>query len=318
MSFSFVEVEVDREDSKKRIDQLISEKTSLSRSRAKTLIEEGRVKVNGEVVKKSSYKVKKGDKITVEIPEPEPLELVAEDIPLDVVYEDKDVIVINKPPGLVVHPAPGHARGTLVNALLYHCKDLQGINGTLRPGIVHRLDKDTAGLIVAAKNEKAQQSLVEQFKNRTIGRFYRALVWGIPKEKKKRIVLPIGRDRFDRKKFSPNTTSPKEAITNYEVVEEFVPYNVAEVVCKLETGRTHQIRVHMSYLGYPLLGDKTYGFKISKVEDEGLKRLLESSKMHMLCAYYLSFKHPSTGKVLVFKVEPPEDYLRVLNYLKSG
>ncbi len=302
-------------DAKKRLDLFVSEVGEISRSQAKHLIEDGCVSVDGRIVKKPSYKVKEGETVAFEIPQPEPLEAKPEEIPLDVVYEDSDVIVVNKPPGLVVHPAPGHPSGTLVNALLYHCKDLQGIGGTIRPGIVHRLDKDTAGLIVVAKNDMAQQSLIEQFKKRSIGRFYRALVQGIPKSKKGRIEVPIGRDRFDRKKFSPNTTSPKEAITNYEVIEEFPSKGIAEIRCKLETGRTHQIRVHMSYLGYPLLGDRTYGYKPSKVGDEKLRELIQNMGMHALCAYYLSFKHPRTGELMEFRVEPPAGYLDVLKYL---
>ncbi len=309
---------VTEEISKERLDVVLSEKAEISRSRAKSLIEEGLVSVNDKVITKPSHKVKIGDVVTYEIPEPEPLEAKPENIPLDIVYEDKDVLVINKPAGLVVHPAPGHESGTLVNAVLYHCKDLQGINGCLRPGIVHRLDKDTAGLLVVAKNDEAQQSLIEQFKNRTVGRFYRALIFGIPEEKKKRIVLPIGRDKFDRKKFSPNTSSPKEAITNYEVIAEFPKHNVAEIRCKLETGRTHQIRVHMSYLGYPLLGDKTYGFKPSRIKDEKLKKLIEEANMHMLCAYYLAFDHPRTGKRMEFEIDLPKGYKSVLNYLKDN
>ena len=310
-------VVVEKEHSKKRLDQFISEVSELSRSQAKGIIEEGLVKVDGKVVKKPSQKVKEGQVVEFEIPEPEPIEVKPENIPLDVVYEDRDVIVINKPAGMVVHPAPGHYSGTLVNALLYHCKDLGGIGGALRPGIVHRIDKDTAGLLVVAKNDLAQQSLIEQFKNRTVGRFYRALIYGIPKKDYNRIVLPIGRDKFDRKKFSPNTTSPKEAITNYWVIEKFPKHNVSEIKCKLETGRTHQIRVHMSNLGHPLLGDRTYGYKPSRIENEKLRELIDEMGMHALCAYYLAFDHPRTGKRMEFEVELPEGYKGALKYLKS-
>jgi len=312
------EVTVESSHHKLRLDQFISAVADISRSQAKELIEEGLVSVNGTTVKKPSFKVKEGQRVSFEIPEPEPLELEPENIPLDVVYEDRDVIVINKPAGLVVHPAPGHTSGTLVNAILYHCKDLQGIGGTLRPGIVHRLDKDTAGLIVVAKNDLAQQSLVEQFKKRTVGRLYRALILGIPKKEHDRIVVPIGRDKFDRKKFSPRTTSPKEAITNYWVVGKFPRHNVSEIRCKLETGRTHQIRVHMSYLGHPLLGDRTYGYKPSRIEDETLRKLIDEMGMHALCAYYLAFDHPRTGKRMEFKVELPPQYRRVLEYLTNS
>ena len=313
-----MEVRVEREKSGKRLDQFLAELSELSRSQAKELIEEGLVKVDGQPVKKPSRKVKEGEVVEFEVPEPQPLELKPQNIPLEVLYEDKDLIVINKPPGLVVHPAPGHYEGTLVNALLYHCKDLSGIGGALRPGIVHRLDKDTAGLIVVAKSELAHQSLVNQFKERKVGRFYRALVCGIPKKEYDRIILPIGRDRFDRKKFSPNTSSPKEAITNYWVVEKFPKFGVSEVKCKLETGRTHQIRVHMSSMGHPLLGDRTYGYRSTKLKDEKLKRLVDEMGMHALCAYYLAFEHPRTGRWLEFEVEPPKGYKKVLEYLKSS
>jgi 23S rRNA pseudouridine1911/1915/1917 synthase len=313
-----MEVRVEREKSGKRLDQFLAELSELSRSQAKELIEEGLVKVDGQPVKKPSRKVKEGEVVEFEVPEPQPLELKPQNIPLEVLYEDKDLIVINKPPGLVVHPAPGHYEGTLVNALLYHCKDLSGIGGALRPGIVHRLDKDTAGLIVVAKSELAHQSLVNQFKERKVGRFYRALVCGIPKKEYDRIVLPIGRDRFDRKKFSPNTSSPKEAITNYWVVEKFPKFGVSEVKCKLETGRTHQIRVHMSSMGHPLLGDKTYGYRSTKLKDEKLRSLVDKMGMHALCAYYLAFEHPRTGRWLEFEVEPPKGYKKVLEYLKSS
>ncbi len=311
-----MEVIVSREKGNKRLDQFISEVSELSRSQAKEIIEKGLVKVNGKEAKKPSQKVKEGQVVSFEVPPPKPIEVKPEDIPLEVVYEDEDVIVINKPAGMVVHPAPGHYTGTLVNALLHHCKDLGGIGGALRPGIVHRLDKETSGLIVVAKNDLAQHSLIEQFKNRSVGRFYRALIVGIPKKERDRIVLPIGRDKFDRKKFSPNTTSPKEAITNYWVLEKFPEDNVSEIKCKLETGRTHQIRVHMSSLGHPLLGDRVYGYKPSKIRDRELRELIDQMGMHALCAYYLAFNHPRSGKRLEFEVELPQGYKRVLNFLR--
>ena len=313
-----MEVKVTQENSKKRLDQFISSASEISRNQAKLLIEDGQVSINGKIVKKPAYKVKEGEIVSFEIPEPVPLEVKPENIPIEIVYEDKDVIVVNKPPNMVVHPAPGHYSGTLVNAILYHCKDLQGINGTLRPGIVHRIDKDTAGLLVIAKNDKAQNHLIEQFKNRTVGRFYRAFIYGIPKKEKDRIVLPIGRDRIDRKKFSPNTTSPKEAITNYEVLKKYEQLNFSDIKCKLETGRTHQIRVHMSNIGHPLLGDELYGFKYSKIKDKTLQNLIKESNMHALCAYYLSFKHPSTEKVMEFEIELPEKMRKILDYANKS
>lgn len=312
------EAVVNTEQSGTRLDQFIASVANVSRSQSRNIVKDGRVSVNGKIIKKPSYRLKEGERIAFEVPKPVPLELQPENIPLDVVYEDMDVVVVNKPAGLVVHPAPGHHSGTLVNALLYHVKNFQGINGTLRPGIIHRLDRDTAGLLVVAKNDVAQQALTEQFKSRTVGRFYRALTFGILPQSYGRIVVPIGRDRFDRKKFSPNTTSPKEAVTNYWVLERFSELNVSDIKCKLETGRTHQIRVHMSNLGHPLLGDKTYGYKSSRIKDVTLRKLVEDMGMHALCAYYLGFKHPRTGRWLEFEVPLPETMKKVINYLSGS
>ncbi len=305
---------VEEKHNKKRLDQFLSIIAEISRNQAKLLIEDGEVSINKEIVTKPSIKVKTGEIIAFEIPEPVPLETKPENIPIEIIYEDKDVIIVNKPAGMVVHPAPGHYTGTLVNAILYHCKDLQGINGTLRPGIVHRIDKDTAGLLVVAKNDNTQNFLIEQFKNRTVGRLYRAFISGIPKKEKERIVLPIGRDRFNRKKISPNTTSPKEAITNYKVIKKYEELNFTDIKCKLETGRTHQIRVHMSSMTHPLLGDETYGFKLSKIKDEKLRKIIKKINMHALCAYYLSFKHPSKEKIVEFEINLPNEMKKVLDY----
>ena len=308
-------MKVPSELSGKRLDVALSEIAKISRSKAKEIIEKGLVKVNGQTVLKPSAKVKEGQELSYTIPEPEPVRAVPEDIPIEIVYEDEHVIVVNKPPGMVVHPSAGHWRGTLVNAILHHCS-LES-KDPIRPGIVHRLDKDTAGLMVVAKTEIAREFLISQFKSRKIERTYRALIMGIPKKLKGRIEVPIGRDRFDRKKFSPNTTSPKQAITNYWVVKTFKKFNISEVYCKLETGRTHQIRVHMSYLGHPVLGDKTYGFKISRIEDKTLRELVENLGMNALCAFRLKFLHPVEKKELMFEVSPPEGYLRVLRYLEE-
>ncbi|WP_456465135.1 RluA family pseudouridine synthase [Desulfurobacterium sp.] len=312
-----MEVKVTNEHNKKRLDVFLSNIADISRNQAKLLIEDGEVSINGKIIKKPSHKVKEGDIVSFEIPEPVPLNVEPENIPVEIVYEDKDVVVLNKPAGMVVHPAPGHYTGTLVNALLYHCKDLQGINGTIRPGIVHRIDKDTAGLLVVAKNDTAQNSLIEQFKKRSVGRFYRAFVHGTVKKDKERIVLPIGRDKFNRKKFSPNTTSPKEAITNYQVINRFEKLNFTDIRCKLETGRTHQIRVHMSYLGHPLLGDEIYGFKLSRIKDETLRKLIKEMNMHALCACYLAFDHPSTKKRMEFEIDLPEGMRKILDYAEK-
>ncbi|WP_456396719.1 RluA family pseudouridine synthase [Desulfurobacterium sp.] len=312
-----MKVKVTNEHNKKRLDVFLSNIADISRNQAKLLIEDGEVSINGKIVKKPSHKVKKGDIVSFEIPKPVPLNVEPENIPIEIVYEDKDVVVVNKPAGMVVHPAPGHYTGTLVNALLYHCKDLQGINGTIRPGIVHRIDKDTAGLLVIAKNDNAQNNLIEQFKKRSVGRFYRAFVYGIVKKDKDRIVLPIGRDRYNRKKFSSNTTSPKEAITNYQVIKRFEKFNFTDIRCKLETGRTHQIRVHMSNLGYPLLGDETYGFKLAKVKNKAFKEIIKEMNMHALCAYYLAFNHPSSGNRMEFEVDLPEKMKKILDYAEN-
>ncbi len=311
------EVKVTDERKGERLDVFLSSVSNLSRSQVKLLIENGEVSVDGRVIKKPSYRVKPGETVSFEVPEPVPLTLEPEDIPLDILYEDEDVIVINKPPGMVVHPAPGHYRGTLVNALLFHCKDLGGVGGALRPGIVHRLDKDTAGLLVVAKNDFANQSLIEQFKKREVVRIYKALVYGVIEKDSGRITVPIGRDRFDRKKFSPRTNSPREAITNYWVIKRYESFNVTYIKCKLETGRTHQIRVHMSYIGHPILGDETYGFKLSRIKDERLRKLIKSMGMHALCACFLSFRHPRTGKFLEFEVKLPEGMRRVIDFLES-
>jgi len=308
---------VDHDQAGKRLDVFISSVSEVSRSQAKLMVENGDVSVNGRVIEKPSYRLREGDTVSFEIPEPVPVSLEPENIPLDIVYEDDYVIVINKPPGMVVHPAPGHYRGTLVNALLYHCRDLGGISGNLRPGIVHRLDKDTAGLLVVAKNDLANSSLVEQFKRREVVRLYRALVYGIVEKDRGRIVIPIGRDRFDRKKFSPRTTSPREAITNYRVVKRYEKFNVTDIRCKLETGRTHQIRVHMSYIGHPILGDYVYGFRLSRIKAPLLRKAIENMGMHALCAFYLSFRHPKTGKVMEFEVDLPEGMKRVIDVLEG-
>ncbi len=304
-------------DKRERLDVLISKKANVTRNKAKRLIEEGFVLVDGKAVKKAAYKTKIGQSVEFEIPQEAPLSAEPQKIPLDVIYEDEDVIVINKPAGLVVHPAPGHREGTLVNALLYHCRDLKPIGSAVRPGIVHRLDKDTAGLLVVAKNEFSLNHLTEQFKKRTVGRFYRAFVLGILDEDEGKIDVPIGRDRFNRKKFSPRTNSPKQAITNFKVLNRFRELNFTDIRCKLETGRTHQIRVHMSFLGHPLLGDQTYGFKESRVKDNKLRELIRQMGMHALCAYYLSFTHPRTGKICEFQVDIPEGMRRILEYAKG-
>ncbi|GAV23747.1 RluA family pseudouridine synthase [Carboxydothermus pertinax] len=288
-----------------RLDKFLAEQEELdlSRSFIQKLIAEGRVNVNG-INKKASYKVKGGEIITVVIPPPHKLTVTPEKIPLDIIYEDEDLVVVNKKAGMVVHPAEGNWEGTLVNALLYHCQNLSGIGGVLRPGIVHRLDKDTSGLLVVAKNDLAHQSLAEQIKTKRAIREYWAIVHGLLKNKKGLIDLPIGRDPRDRQKMAV-VSHGKPAQTEYFVLEEFKK-GFTLVKAKLLTGRTHQIRVHFSYLGHPVLGDPKYGAKSNPF---GLKR-------QMLHALKLSFTHPRSGELLDFTAPLPEDFQEVLEKLR--
>ena len=279
----------------------------LSRSFIKKLIDNGDVLVNGKQVK-ASFVPKYGDEILLKLPEMIVPDIVAEDIPLDIVYEDDDVIVINKPKGMVVHPAAGNYTGTIVNALMYHCRDnLSGINGVLRPGIVHRIDKDTTGLIIAAKNDKAHRSLAEQLKEHSITRRYKAIAIGTFKEKEGRIEATIGRSTTDRKKMAANARNGKDAVTHYKVLNVIQNGKYSHVECVLETGRTHQIRVHMAYIGHPLLGDFTYGpFK------EGQKVLGVELQGQCLHAGVLGFIHPTSGQYLEFKAPLPEYFQNLI------
>jgi len=255
---------------------------------------------------KPNAKVAAGDEIVVRIPEPEPVEALPEDIPLDVVYEDSDVIVINKPRGMVVHPAVGHSSGTVVNALLYHCRDLSGINGMMRPGIVHRIDKDTSGLLMAAKNDLAHASLAEQLKAHSVIRRYTALVYGKVPHDKGTIDAPIGRDKNDRKMFAVTDRNSKHAVTHFTVTERFEDYTVVEL--RLETGRTHQIRVHMKYIGHPIVGDPMYGGRAGRTLG------MEGQALH---AGVLGFVHPRTGETLEFSAPLPRDMEDALHILRS-
>lgn len=287
-----------------RIDKaLASMQQEWSRTQIQGFVQEGHVVVNGQSIK-PKYKVQEGDIITVTPPEPEPLEIKAEDLNLDIVYEDADVLVVNKPKGMVVHPAPGHTTGTLVNGLMDHCKDLSGINGIMRPGIVHRIDKDTSGLLMVAKNDKAHESLVQQLVEKTVTRRYTALVHGHIPHDKGTIDAPIGRDPKDRQKMGV-VDNGKHAVTHFQVIGRYgVDYTLIE--CRLETGRTHQIRVHMNYIGYPLVGDPKYGPK--KTIDFGGQ---------VLHAGILGFVHPTTNEYLEFEAPLPEDYQQLLNKLKK-
>lgn len=297
--------EILEEDNGKRIDKYLSSLLDgKSRSYIQRVIDDGKVNVNGKIVK-SNYKLKIKDIINLEIPEPTELEVIPENIPLDILYEDKDVIVVNKSQGMVVHPAPGSYNGTMVNALLYHCKDLSGINGVIRPGIVHRIDKDTSGILVVAKNDNSHNILVEQLKDHSMTREYYALVEGIIKEDEGTINEPLARHPKERIKISV-VKGGREAITHFKVIERFKEYTL--VKCILETGRTHQIRVHMAYIGHPLVGDPVYGYKKQKFKLQG----------QMLHAKVLGFIHPSTKEYMQFESPLPDYFTEIINKLKSS
>lgn len=288
-----------------RLDAWLSAKVEgLTRSAAARLVEEGNVAVDGRHPPKSC-RLSGGETVTVTLPNPEPAEAEAEDIPLDVVYEDADVIVVNKPKGLVVHPAPGHPDGTLVNALLHHCGDsLSGIGGRLRPGIVHRIDRDTSGLIIAAKNDEAHQKLAAQLVDHTLARTYECVVVGNLKEDSGTVDAPIARSHTDRKKMAV-VPGGRRAVTHWEVLERYPGFTY--VRCRLETGRTHQIRVHMAYLGHPILGDTVYG----------AKKAVPGLTGQCLHAVGLRFRHPRTGEMVELSCPLPEEFTRCLTKLRG-
>lgn len=286
----------------------------ISRSRAQQLIEQGNVSVEGNVISSKKLKPGQGETIEVIIPDPEELDVEPEDIPLDIVYEDSDVIVVNKPRGMVVHPAPGNQSGTLVNALLFHCAgSLSSINGVKRPGIVHRIDKDTSGLIMAAKTDFAHTELSKQLFEHTVTRRYQALVRDNLKEDEGTVDEPIGRDRKDRKRRAVDGSNPKRAVTHYKVLERFGSCTLVE--CRLETGRTHQIRVHMAYIRHPLLGDPVYGHGDETVRVPGAS--IKVSGGQMLHAGVLGFVHPRTGEYMEFKSDLPDDFRDLLEKLRK-
>ena len=291
-------INISDEETGERIDSFLSGKTEFTRTRIQQLIKEHNITVNGKATK-SSYKIEKDDKIVIEVPEAETTEIKPENIKIDIVYEDSYIVVINKQAGLVVHPAHGHYSGTLVNAILYHIKDLSGINGEIRPGIVHRLDKDTSGLIVIAKNDKVHVTLTEMFQEKKIRKTYLAILKGKLNKSEGKVVTQIGRDKNDRKKMTviDDITKGKTAITKYRVISQNSLFTLVKV--NIETGRTHQIRVHMRHLGYPILGDSVYGRK-------------DNEKRQMLHAYRLEFLHPVTGNPMEFIGEIPEDFQRAL------
>lgn len=297
----------------------------LSRSRLQKLIVEGQVTLNDVVLKSASTKIAEGDVLSVCVPEPEDGEPEAEDIPLDIVYEDDDLLVVNKAAGMVVHPGAGNWNGTLVNALLHHCGDsLSGIGGVIRPGIVHRLDKNTSGLIMIAKNDHAHQYLSAQFADRTLSRIYHALVLGVPMPIKGTVSREIGRHRHNRLKMSVMSNTPRDARTHYKVIENYGEA-CSLVECKLETGRTHQIRVHMEALGYPLIGDSLYGPQqtalIAKIKNAGydnefIKEMVELPHQ-MLFARHISFVHPASKKQMDFECDTPSCMANILKTLRK-
>ncbi len=296
-----------------RLDAFISDKTDMTRSQAVRLIEGGFVRVGGQLQKKN-YKLKIGDEIEIELPENEECEAAAEDIPLDIRYEDDDIIVVNKPVGMVVHPAPGHSHGTLVNALMYHCgSSLSGVGGVSRPGIVHRIDRDTTGLICAAKNDMAHLSLAHQLQDHSMHREYRLIALGGFPEDFGIIDAPIGRHPTDRKKMAVlrgGQGRAREAVTNWRVLERFSGYTYLEAV--LETGRTHQIRVHFSYIGHPLMGDETYGGGHTQFERKN-QGLIDGQMLH---AHALILCHPRTGESMRFESALPENFDKMLENLR--
>ncbi|MEN8135680.1 MAG: RluA family pseudouridine synthase [Thermodesulfobacteriota bacterium] len=282
---------------------------SLSRSRIKELLASGNIKVNGNIAK-PAYRIRLNDEFEVNIPPLLPVDLTPEKVEFTILYEDDDLIVISKPPGLVVHPACGHQTGTLVHGLLFHCDNLSGISGVERPGIVHRLDMDTSGVMVVAKNDKSHQSLVAQFKKREVEKIYRAVIDGVPKQKEGRITLPIGRHQTNRLKMAINEKRGKPAITNYQLLE-LLPDNMSYIEVRLETGRTHQIRVHMAALGCPIAGDAVYGKKNRTLYD-GL-----AISRQCLHSYFLGFTHPRSGQRMNFTAPLWPDIANTLDLLRG-
>lgn len=299
-------MEITPEMEGERIDKCISNYLeSLSRSYIQKIIKDGKAYVNDAVVK-ANYKVKVDDKVQFEIPDCEEPDIPPQDIPLDILYEDKDILIVNKPKDMVVHPAPGHYEGTLVNAIMFHCKDeLSGINGVLRPGIVHRIDKDTTGSIIICKNNEAHRKIAQQLKEHSITRKYRAIVYGRIMEEEGTVNAPIGRHPTDRKKMAINEKNGKPAVTHYKVLERFDKYTYIE--CQLETGRTHQIRVHMTSIGHPLLGDEVYGNAKCPFK-------LEGQTLH---AMTIGFIHPTTGEYVEYEAPLPEYFEHLLQILRT-
>ena len=302
-----IEITIDQDGQDQRLDiYLATLYPEFTRSRLQNMIRDGQITVNGGHVK-TGYKLQAHDHVLLQIVEAAPARSEAEDIPLDILYEDKDIIVVNKPQGMVVHPAAGHPDGTLVNALLHHCGDLSGINGVVRPGIVHRIDMDTSGLLVAAKNDAAYLGLTGQWRMHDIERRYHALLSGIIPEDRGTIDAPIGRHPRDRKKMAVETKNGRNAITHYRVLERLPFANCTYTEMTLETGRTHQIRVHMAHLGHPVVGDKTYGWRKQKYD-------LAGQALH---AKVLGFRHPITGEPMRFEAPLPEYFQLLLEEMRK-
>lgn len=293
------------EDIGKRADVFLASKLNLSRANIQKMMDADRITIGPKTVK-ANHKVKDGELFVIRYQEAIPLEVIAENIPLDILYEDQDVVVINKARGMVVHPAAGNYTGTLVNALLYHCKNLSGINGVIRPGIVHRLDKDTSGVMIVAKNDVAHTSLSEQIQSKSAKRTYLVVVRGNVKQDSGRIETLIGRDIKDRKKMAVVSKNGREAVTEYEVLERFGRFTILQ--CRLLTGRTHQIRVHLEYLGYPVVGDPKYSPQKTPFAING----------QALHSYELTFKHPRTGEEMFFTAPIPEDMNKIITRLRNG
>lgn len=296
---------IDETHKGERIDKVLSLlNDEWSRSQVQLLIKEGAVLVNGSKVK-TNYKASTGDEIVVTVPELSELDVVPEEMNLEIYYEDADVLVVNKPRGMVVHPAPGHSTGTLVNGLMAHCKDLSGINGVMRPGIVHRIDKDTSGLLMVAKNDMAHESLVQQLVDKTVTRKYQAIAHGVIPHDYGTIDAPIGRDKKDRQSMTVTDENSKTAVTHFKVLDRFKNYTYVE--CQLETGRTHQIRVHMKYIGFPLAGDPKYGPRKTLA--------IEGQALH---AGLLGFIHPRTKEYIEFEAPLPSEFENLLSYLRNS
>ena len=297
---------VDKDSENKRCDKFLSEKIDdFSRERLKKLFKDGNVTIDGKFIK-SSRKVLPGEKISVILPDPIILDIIPEDISINIVYEDDDVVIVDKPQGMVVHPANGNYTGTLVNALMYHVKDLSTINGVIRPGIVHRIDKDTSGLLIVAKNDNSHNHLAKQFKEHSINRHYKAICHGLINENSATVDAPIGRDKIKRKEMCVTEKNSKHAITHFDVIDRFNDFTFVD--CHLETGRTHQIRVHMKYINHPIVGDKVYGYN-RKVDNQ--------FKGQLLHAYKLGFIHPRTNEYMEFNSEIPEYFYKLIDKEKD-